>query len=643
MRLESSQWSALTGRERQLRTVPAGKLAAPRGEIEVERGHAATLRRLMALFGALAVVLGVTGTASAAPPQPFGHACTPQNGVRFCPTVDSAHRVPSFDGVPLDVDVTLPATGQGPFPTIVMLHGWGGDKTSFESNSPTGHYNNNYYARQGYAVVNSTARGWGNSCGGGPSGDHSGPCGQGYIRLADTRYEARDTQHLLGLLADEGIAKPTDIGVTGVSYGGGQSTELAFLRDKIRKPGGTLAPWRSPDGARMSIGAAYPRWPWSDLVDALLPNGRFLDTQVAPFKQSVNVVGVPIQSYVTGLYALGLIGGYYCGSAPASTPCNNPQADITQSYAFINAGQPLSAQARAALESVYLHNDAYSLAFLEGHSRPAPLLIQSGWTDDLFPPSQALRVYNLVRARYGNRFPVNLQFGDLGHSRGSNKPSTTQYFTDQASRFFAERLKGGQHAPAPGSVTAFTQTCPSAKPDGGPFTGKSWPGIQRGPLTFGDPSPQTFTSAGGDPSVAQAFDPISGTSDACKTIAQTSESNVAVYDHVLSSGVTMLGLPTVRATIEATGQFGQIDARLWDISPDNTQRLVTRGVYSLKASQSGKIAFQLHGNGYRFGAGHVIQLQLLGRDAPYYQAGNLPVSVDVSDLKVSIPLLNSSH
>jgi len=31
-----------------------------------------------------------------------------------------AQRVPSFDRVPLDVDVTLPATGSGPFPVIAI-------------------------------------------------------------------------------------------------------------------------------------------------------------------------------------------------------------------------------------------------------------------------------------------------------------------------------------------------------------------------------------------------------------------------------------------------------------------------------------------------------------------------------------------
>src|SRR5205085_1396332 len=264
----------------------------------------------------LGVLLAALFPAAAhAAPAPFGHTCTTQaDGTRFCPTTDAGpgrtvDGVPTFDGVPLDVDVTLPPTsdGNGPFPTIVMLHGWGGSKTDFESTDPNGdgsvtyHYNNDYYARQGYAVVNYTARGFGHSCGGGPTGYHSGPCGQGYIRLADTRYEARDTQYLLGLLVDQKIAKPTALGVTGISYGGGQSMELAFLRNRIRRPDGSFAPWTSPNGTPLQIAAAWPRWPWSDLVDALTPNGRFVYPQVAPALQSTNPIGIELQTYVSGL------------------------------------------------------------------------------------------------------------------------------------------------------------------------------------------------------------------------------------------------------------------------------------------------------------------------------------------------------
>src|SRR3954454_19157547 len=245
------------------------------------------VNRHLIVIGSVLAALGLAASAAAAAPTPFGHACTPRSdGTRFCPTTDAGpgqtvDGVPSFDGVPLDVDVTLPPSGvHAPYPTIVMLHGYGGSKADFESSDPNGdgsntyHYNNDYFARQGYAVVNYTARGFGNSCGGGPGGYHSGPCGQGYIRLADTRYEARDTQYLLGLLVDERSARRGALGVTGISYGGGQSMELAYLRDRIRLPDGSFAPWRSPKGTRLSIAAAWPRWPWSALVDSLLPNGR---------------------------------------------------------------------------------------------------------------------------------------------------------------------------------------------------------------------------------------------------------------------------------------------------------------------------------------------------------------------------------
>jgi pimeloyl-ACP methyl ester carboxylesterase len=583
-------------------------------------------------------MLGAGGQALAAPPEPFGHACQLQNQVRFCPTTSRANRVPTFDGVPLDVDVTLPAQGDGPFPTIVMLHGWGGSKTAFESTSPAGSYNNVFYARRGYAVVNYTARGFGNSCGGASPPDRSGPCAKGYIHLADTRYEARDTQYLLGKLADQGITMPRAIGVTGVSYGGGQSMELAFLRDKIRRPDGTLAPWRSPQGKPMSITAAYPRWPWSDLIDALLPNGRFLDTQVAPRFQSLNPVGIPIQSYIGGLFAAGSISGYYCGTAPASTPCTDRDADLPRDFAAIQAGQPLSADAMASLRSRYNNNGAYGLRFLDGFSRPAPLLIQNGWTDDLFPAPHALRPYNFLRSAFPG-FPVTLQFGDLGHSRGSNKAATNQYFLNQAAGFFRSRLLNSGTPPGAGAVHAFTQTCPSTVADGGPYTARTWPQIHSGNLVFGSNPAQTFTSAGGNANVASQFDPIGGTTDACKTIAITNEPNDATYTRPLATPVTMLGRPTVRADIQTTGQFGQIAARLWDLMPNGQQRLIDRGVYALRNNETGRIVFQLHGNGYRFEPGHKIQLQLLGRDAPYYQASNRNFSVRVSNLSVSLPKL----
>src|SRR5207245_8825357 len=124
------------------------------------RGDAVKGSRFIRLsVGALAAAccLLAAPALAAAEFAPFGHACKAQNGVRFCPTETLAQRVPSFDKVPLDADVTLPPSGEGQFPTIVMMHGWGGSKTDFESSTPAGNgnttfdYNNVFYAQHGFA------------------------------------------------------------------------------------------------------------------------------------------------------------------------------------------------------------------------------------------------------------------------------------------------------------------------------------------------------------------------------------------------------------------------------------------------------------------------------------------------------------
>ncbi|HWX96404.1 MAG TPA: CocE/NonD family hydrolase [Solirubrobacteraceae bacterium] len=583
-----------------------------------------------AVLAATAALAAGSTAAAQAEPAPFGHACKAQNGVRFCPTETLAQRVHTFDGVPLDVDVTLPPTGAGPFPTIVMLHGWGGSKTDFESSSAAGDgnvtfdYNNIYYAQHGYAVVNYSARGFGNSCGAASSREDAG-CKEGWIRLADQRYEARDTQTLLGMLVDEKIAKVGALASTGISYGGGQSIELAYLKNQIRLPKGEFAAWTSPKGKALAITATFPRWPWSDLVDALTPNGRFLDNEVAPFAQSYEPFGVEIQSYVSGLFALGNASGYI---APSGA---DPEADLSKWFAATNAGEPATPEDEAIAKQLYTYHQGYGMP-----GKPAPMLLESGWTDDLFPPSQSLRIYNAVRALKGS---VALMVGDLGHSRGSNKENTNHAFNEEGAGFLQSKLQHTGTPPANGSVTAYTQTCPKGAAAGGPFTAKSWSKLHPHAITFGSTPAQTIASTGGNPTIAAEFDPIGGTTDACKTVKAETEANTANYTMV-SPGFTMVGLPKVTVSVKTTNAPnlpGQLVSRLWDVLPSGEQRLISRGVYRLTDNQTETITFQLHGNGYEFAKGDTVKLQLLGRDAPYYRASNGAFTIEVNSVTASLP------
>ena len=551
-----------------------------------------------------------------------GLVCSAQEGVRFCPG-STAVRVRTFDGVPLDVNVTLPASGDGPWPLLFQLHGWGGAKGGLSASKQ--------WAERGYAVVNYTARGFGNSCGSAASrqADPAG-CAKGWIRLADSRYEVRDSQHLAGLLADEGVADPQRIGAMGGSYGGGQSLQLATLRDRVRLPDGSYDAWLSPDkGLPMRVAAASPSIPWSDLVYSLMPNGRDLDYALPPADYSRKPIGVMKQSYVSGLFAAGVATGYY------SPPGADPDADLTTWYAAVQAGDPYdeSPLAPGIADEIASNHSPYHL---EMDRTPAPLFISNGFTDDLFPVDEAVRYANKALALHPDAQIAQMHF-DYGHARGQSKDADMARYRAAIAAFFDKHLKGDASAAAPTGVQLYTQTCPEDAPSGGPITGATWHDTHPGEVRLADAEPQSVVSASGDPTIAQAFDPIAG-GGACATTPAEEQPNTAVYNlPVAGSGFTLAGSPTVVTDVAVTGTHASVAARLLDVSPDGEQTLVARALY--RPGEGGaRQVFQLHSNAYRFEPGHIVKLELLGQDTPYGRAPNTQFEVELSNLELRLPV-----
>ena len=580
------------------------------------------MRRFFPLI-ALALI-AVPGNALAAPLKPFGHSCKAQNGVRFCETKNDAQRVPSFDGLPIDVDVTLPPTGSGPFPTIVLMHGYGGSKTSFESTTPTGsapatyHYNNIFFAQQGYAVVTPSARGFGRSCG--VSDSRTSPeCDRGWIHFADQRFELRDTQYLLGLLADEGIVDPARIGMSGISYGGLQTAQFAFLRNRVRLRNGSFVPWKSPNGKPLHVAAAWMRWASGDLAYSLVPNGRFLSTgssiPSSPY-------GVEKQSLLNILYVGGVVYGFV---APQGA---DPTADLAHWRDVVNAGEPYKAEAKAILAQFRKYKG------IGGLSGPAtPLLLQNGWTDPVFPAQDAVRLYNRARASNSNA-PVVLQLGDIGHFTGGEALADYVRFNTDGAAFLAHYLKGAPGGPASGSATVFGQGCPKGTAGFGPVRARSYWGLARGSFHLGAALVHKITSTGGDQNTSNAIEPYSHP-DRCALLPVDSAGGRVLLTRT-SPGFTQIGLPAIHATVATTGQFGQIDARLWDVA-NGHQRLVDWGVYRLTPKQHGDIVFQLFGNAYRFRKGHRVKLELVGDSGPLLRPSNVNFDVTLSKIRATIP------
>lgn len=463
-------------------------------------------------------------------------------------------------------------------------------------------------------------------------------CAKGYIRLDDIRYEARDVQNAVGLLVDAGIADPKRIGATGESYGGGLSLDLATLKDRVMNADGSLKPWKSPRGTPLRIAAAAPFASFSDLVYALAPNGRTGDGQLTPAAAALSPVGVEKSTIMNGLFGTGQALGYY------AAPGADASADLITWLADINAGEPYTtAKVRAMIRQIAQFRSSYYLlrgTYGTARQAPAPLLLSNGFTDDIFPVDENLRYYDVVRSRYPSN-PITLFEFDGGHQRGQNKAADGALLPPRIRAFFDRYVKRTKTR-APAGVTALTQTCPVSARSEGPYTAATWAKLHPGEVAYRAGTAQTIVSTAGDPAVSKAFDPVFG-GRACTTAPATDQgAGVATYRLPVAtgSGYTLLGSPTVTATLKAAGTYPYIAARLLDVDPaTNTETLVARGLYRLDTkAPNGRQQFPLHPGAWRFAAGHVPKLELLGRDSPYARPSNGVFSIAVSSLQLRLPV-----
>jgi ABC-2 type transport system ATP-binding protein len=580
-------------------------------------GSMTTLRRVLTTCLSLTVILAVAPPAGSQ--EPFtgtvtGLECDSDSGPRSCTGF-----VGGVDGTALDVDLALPASG--PYPLVVVIHGWGGSKG--DGGASATYPGDGFLTDRGYAVMRYSARGFGKSW--------------GQTHLASLEVEIRDLQALVSAVVDDDrfAVLPTKVGVTGASYGGGHSWLIA-----------TRPRWTTPEGTRVRLAAVAPVVPWTDLVYSLVPNGR-------PGR-STAVVGTVKLTYVTALFAGGM-------RSDPERPYPNYIPLLPELYARFMAGEPYEANGvrdpvvqEGQRELTQLRSVAWQRRWLDrlrrNRSLWVPVLDIQGWTDDLFPAAESLRMYRLLK-RVSPDYPIKLYFGDVGHPRAANKPGETALVLRMMMTWFDFWLKGDGPLPA-FDVTAATTTPgrrfarslsirvprPRALANGsvrlradGPFALINQPG-----QTGGVPADPIVDAAAGSlvdplaPRLVEAQALPTGGALISRRVARLSGS---------ARWLWYVGQGSVRLRGSVTGSDVQYDVRLWDRAPDGTVRLVDRGTFKY-LGPPGEIDLRipLFGNAWRFPRDHQLVLEVANVDFPFLRPNNLASATRVSAVVLHLPV-----
>ncbi|WP_455360119.1 alpha/beta fold hydrolase [Streptomyces sp. SYSU K21746] len=533
-------------------------------------------RRLLAGAAALAVLAGAgTWTAAASDGEP---------------AVRRADRVMQMPGAGIDTSY-FTAGGGGRRPAVLIGHGFGGSKDDVRAQAEK-------LARDGYAVLTWSARGFGQS--------------GGRIGINDPDHEVKDVSRLIDWLAGRpevelDAAGDPRVGVTGSSYGGAVSL-LAAGHDK-------------------RVDAIAPQITYWNLADSLFPNGVFKKLWAGLFFTTGSAQG-----------ANGLAGPAEPArpAGPTQTGCGRFEKRLCEMYERVAvAGRP-DAAARALLEQ--------RSPSAVGDRIKVPALIVQGQSDSLFPLGHADAMAKTIRA---NGAPVAVDWIAGGHDGGDRE---TVRVESRISTWFDRHLKQDKGVDT-GPAFRVTRTGGVDSTNGAAqlrgATGGSYPGLAGGGRTFAlSGRAQSFGNpAGATPPAISALPGIGG------GLSQFSSLGVGVsldfpgqyarFDSApLATGLRVTGSPTVRVKVTSSAADGSavLFGKVYDVAPDGRQQVLPAQlvapvrVTGAKAGRTVELTLPAVDHGVE--AGHRLRLVLSATDLGYAS----PVAPATYTVSVESPL-----
>ncbi|MER6450599.1 ABC transporter ATP-binding protein [Streptomyces venezuelae] len=511
--------------------------------------------RLLAGAAALAVVAGA-GTWTAA------------SAAGDAPAVHREDQVLSMPGAGIDTSYFTAGDGDRKRPAVLLGHGFGGSKDDVREQAER-------LARDGYAVLTWSARGFGRS--------------EGRIGLNDPAYEVKDVSRLIDWLA----ARPEvrldadgdpRVGVSGASYGGAISL---------------LAAGHDP-----RVDAIAPQITYWNLADSLFPNGVFKKLWSGIFFTSGSADGM--RQTPPGRRP----------DASAAPGCGRFQPELCAMYERVAVAGTPDPEARALLEQ--------RSPSAVGDRIKVPTLIVQGQDDSLFPLDQADAMAKAIAA---NGAPVSVDWAAGGHDGGMREADRVEA---RVAAWFDRYLKGDEGA-GTGPAFRVTRSGGIDSTDGEVTlrgaAGDRYPGLESGPREFALTGPeQTFANpAGGAPPALSSLPGIGGQLAAFGAgLSLDFPGQNARFDSApLTEDVTVTGTPTLTLKVRSTAADGSavLFGKVYDVGPDGRQQVLPSQLVAPvrveNAQQGATVRLRLPAVDHAVAAGHRLRLVVAATDLGY--------------------------
>lgn len=519
----------------------------------------------------------------------------------------------AVDGALLDVTLELPQHAPELIPLVVVIHGYGGSKSSSgDIVAPL--------LAEGYAVLRYSTRGFGDSW--------------GQVNLVDVHAEIGDLRSMIAQVVDRRnfFIDPSAVAVAGASYGGGHSWLAA------------IAPtFTTPKGNVVGIRAVAPIAAWSDLLYSLIPNGRE--------RESIDRPGGAKLSYINGLYASGI-------REDPERPYPNYPEYFMGWHAWINAQEPTDVDpvyrgiedGLAGYRSAWWRQDFWSGA---ASAERVPVFVVQGFTDDLFPYAESKRMV-LALQTIDPAYPVTAYLGDLGHPRASNKAGEVDHVLTLIRGWLAFHLRGVGTPPS-GVYAALTRPRDEPFDAGNVLHVPTLGALSTGTVsyTFAEPDmPHVLLNPATDPAGGFFWDPLAmeGARE-LRPLPVPPESplvpgSLATYETLLQATQVIAGQPVLTFHAWTLSHRVQLNVRLFDVSPSGDKRLVTRGTHTLDSGSPTvplgdvDVSITTYGNYWRAEAGHTLRVELTNVDSPYITPSRIPSATTITGLALHLPVRN---